>query len=169
MKRYHLTIKFALLALVVTTMGLMQSCKEDIDMSDRYTFKEYTVASYLTEHDSTYSEYIKLLKTVIISKRSESNVYQLLSARGKYTVFAPTNKAIQNYLDTLCAKGIITEPSWDGFQSEQVLDSIQKIIVYNSIVDGTREDLEPIQSGSFPDDGKELSIANMNERSPSRC
>ena len=164
MKRYHITIKFALLALVVTTMGLMQSCKEDIDMSDRYTFKEYTVASYLTEHDSTYSEYIKLLKTVDISKRSESTVFQLLSARGKYTVFAPTNKAIQNYLDTLYTKGIITEPSWDGFQSEQVLDSIQKIIVYNSIVDGTREDLEPIQSGSFPDDGRPLSIANMNER-----
>ena len=156
--------KYALLPLLALVLGVTQSCKEDIDMSDRYTFKEYTIASYLTEHDTTYSEYINLLKTVKISRRSESTVFQLMSARGKYTMFAPTNKAIYNYLDTLCAKGIISEPSWDGFPNDRTLDSIQKIIVYNSILDGTKNDLDPIQSGSFPDDGKEFNIPNMNER-----
>ncbi|MBQ9559604.1 MAG: hypothetical protein IJV08_06415 [Bacteroidaceae bacterium] len=169
MKRINWTRLFPLLLMSVLLMGVMQSCKEDIDMSDRYTFKEFTIAGYLANQDSTYSEYIKLLSDVKISKRSESTVYQLLSARGKYTVFAPTNKAIQNYLDTLCAAGIINEPSWDGFKSEHDLDSIREVIVYNSILDGTKDDLEPIQSGGFPEDSREFPIANMNERKLNVC
>ena len=163
MKKNNLT-KYAFLPLLAIALGFLQGCKEDIDMSDRYTFKEYTIASYLTEHDTTYSEYIDLLQKVKISHRSKSTVFQLMSARGKYTMFAPTNKAIHNYLDTLCAKGIISEPSWDGFPDDHTLDSIQKIIVYNSILDGTKDDIDPIQSGSFPEDGFEFNIPNMNER-----
>ncbi|MBQ8051679.1 MAG: hypothetical protein IJ197_08940 [Bacteroidaceae bacterium] len=164
-KKFNMIRNYGLLAVALFALcTLMQSCKEEIDMSNRYTFTEYTITSYLDEHDSTYSEYIQLLKEVPISPRSESTVYQLMSARGKYTVFAPTNGAIQNYLDTLYTKGILTEPTWDGFRSEVALDSIKKVIVYNSILDGTRNDLDPVQSGGFPDDGQEISIANMNER-----
>ena len=45
-------------SLVVALVGLciMQGCQENIDMSNRYTFTEYTITSYLDEHDSTYSE-----------------------------------------------------------------------------------------------------------------
>ena len=78
MKSYKMIRKYALLPLLALVIGVTQSCKEDIDMSDRYTFKEYTIASYLTEHDTTYSEYINLLKTVKISRRSESTVFQLI-------------------------------------------------------------------------------------------
>lgn len=158
-KRYafHLTA-------TVLLLGLAQSCKEDIDMSDRYTFTDYTIASYLEEHSDTYSEYIRLLSEVNISSRSTSSVFQLMSARGKYTMFAPTNEAIQNYLDTLCAKGIIPEPSWDAFPNDTICDSIKNVIVFNSILDGTKDDIEPIQSSSFPQDGEEFSIANMNDR-----
>lgn len=164
MKKNNLT-KYAFLPLLAIALGFLQGCKEDIDMSDRYTFKEYTIASYLTEHDTTYSEYIDLLQKVKISHRSQSTVFQLMSARGKYTMFAPTNKAIHDYLDTLCAKGIISEPTWDGFPDDRTLDSIQKVIVYSSILDGTKDDIEPIQSGSFPADGRPIQEpSNMNDR-----
>ena len=66
---------------------------------------------------------------------SDTKVFQLLSARGNYTVFAPTNEAIQVYLDTLCAKGTISEPSWDSFTDSNLLDSVRKVIVYNSVID----------------------------------
>ncbi len=151
----------------VMALVLMQSCKEDIDMSDRYTFTEYTVASYLAEHES-YSDYYRLLGIVPISSRSESTVLQLMSARGNYTVFAPDNAAIQLYLDSLYAKGLITEPSWDGFTDGETLDSIQKIIVYNSIIDGG-DDTEAYQTGSFPDDTEEFLLANMNDRKLTVC
>ena len=70
MKKNNLT-KYAFLPLLAIALGFLQGCKEDIDMSDRYTFKEYTIASYLTEHDTTYSEYIDLLQKVKISHRHE--------------------------------------------------------------------------------------------------
>ena len=162
--KYRMMKKYAALAIAFLGLGFMQGCKENIDMSNRYTFTEYTITSYLDEHDTTYSEYIQLLKDVRISSRSSSSVYQLLSARGKYTVFAPSNRAVQDYLDTLCAKGVIAEASWDGFDSQVKKDSIKQVIVYNSILDGTRDNLEPLQTGSFPDNTKEFPIANMNDR-----
>lgn len=153
------------LILAVATLGLtvFQSCSEEIDMSDRYTFTEYTIASYLQEHDTTYSEYYRLLDEVKISSRSKSTVRQLMSARGNFTVFAPTNKAIQLYLDTLYAKGIISEPSWEGFESERTLDSIRGVIVYNSIIDGGN-DIEAYQTSGFPNNGEEIMLPNMNDR-----
>lgn len=155
-------MKYTFCLLAILSLCVLQSCKEDIDMSDRYTFTENTVASYLEAHED-YSEYYRLLGVVPISTRSESTVLQLMSARGNYTVFAPDNEAIQNYLDTLYAKEIISAPSWEGFDDDEVLDSIQKIIVYNSIIDGG-DDTEAYQTGSFPDDTEEFLIANMNDR-----
>ena len=151
------------LASVLALILGLDSCTEDIDTSSRYTFTEYTVESYLAQHDTTYSEYLDLLSKVKISSRSESSVRQLLSARGNYTVFAPSNKAIHDYLDSLTSKGIITAPSWDAFPNERTLDSIQKVIVMNSIIDGG-DHTEAYQTSSFPNDSEEFLIANLNDR-----
>lgn len=153
----------AILVLGIVGICQIQSCKEDIDMSDRYTFTEWTVSSYLEEHLDTYGEYYNLLGKVKINDKYESTVLQLMGARGNYTVFAPTNQAIYEYLDSLCKKGIIAEPSWEGFKSEKTLDSIQKVIVYNSIIDG-KDNNNAYQTSSFPDDTKEFSLPNMYDR-----
>ncbi|MCD7720800.1 MAG: fasciclin domain-containing protein [Prevotellaceae bacterium] len=153
----------ALIALLIGSASLaLTSCKEDIDTSDRYTYTEETIASYLEKHEE-YSQYCELLGQVPISQRSESTVWQLLSARGNYTVFAPTNEAIDEYLSELCEKGIISSPTWQGFDDDVTLDSIQKIIVYNSVIDGG-DDTDPYETGSFPGDTEEFLIANMNDR-----
>ncbi len=154
--------KYVSISLAALTVVAVYSCKEDIDMSNRYTFTEDTIASYLEAHED-YSEYCKLLQVVPISKRSESTIFQLMSARGNYTVFAPSNEAIQLYLDSLYAKDIIDEPSWEGFRDDETLDSIQKVIVYNSIIDGG-DDTEAYLTSSFPDDSEEFMIANLNDR-----
>lgn len=153
----------ALLILGLIGICQMQSCKEEIDMSDRYTFTEWTISSYLEEHLATYSEYYNLLGKVKINDKYESSVLQLMGARGNYTMFAPTNEAIHEYLDSLCKKGIITEPSWEGFKSQKTLDSIQKVIVYNSIIDG-KDNTSAYQTSSFPDDTKEFDLPNMYDR-----
>ena len=153
-----------LLALVMASVNT--GCTEDIDTSNRYTFTEYTVLSYLEEHPE-YSEYVELLKQVKISDvkigtLESSTVAQLLSARGNFTCFAPTNDAIQLYLDTLQRKGIITEASWEGLQASESLDSIRKVIVYNSIIDGG--DVTFYETSTFPKSGNEFHIANLNDR-----
>ena len=153
--------KIILLGVLVATLFVV-SCKENVDMSNRYTFTEETITSYLEKHEQ-YSEYVKLLGDVDISPRSDSKVIQLLSARGNYTVFAPTNAAIQHYLDTLYAQGFLTEPTWDGFPNQVKIDSIKQVIVYNSIID-SGDDSQAIQTSGFPNTGEELAFANMYER-----
>ena len=111
------------------------SCTEDIDTSARYVFSEYTVASYLEAHPD-YSQYVELTKLVPVSGRSKSSVYQLLTARGNYTCFALTNEAIDKYLQDLVEQGLISEPSWDAFTNPQKLDSIRKVVVLNTVIDG---------------------------------
>ena len=109
-------------------------CTENIDESNRYVFKERTIMDYLKQHEE-FSEYVKLLYEVPASEISQTTVGQLLTARGHYTVFAPTNEAIQTYLNALYDKKLISEPSWSGFPNDTKLDSIRKLIVYNSVID----------------------------------
>ncbi len=157
------------LVLAMTVVGALAtaSCTEDIDTSARFTLTEYTVLSYLqTSPDSAlYTEYVKLLSQVPVSDFSASSVAQLLSARGHFTCFAPTNKAIYDYLDTLYTKGIITQPSWEGFTTEATLDSVRKVIVYNSIIDGSNNgEVYDMGTISSLKDKDEIATANLNDR-----
>ena len=152
--------------ILLTTFAacIMIGCQEDIDTSDRYVFKDYTALGYLEKHPDTYSQYVQLLHQVPMSKISQTTVAQILSARGNYTVFAPTNEAIQAYLDTLAAKNVIDEGSWMGFRDSTTLDSIRKLIVYNSIIDGG-DDQKAYETNTFPTNNKaEFPLANMYDR-----
>ena len=99
---------------LIVALLLICGCSEEVDTSARYVFKYDTVLSYLQKHEA-YSEYAGLLRKVNIGKYSSSKVGELLSARGNYTVFAPSNQAIHDYLETLVDEGLISEPSWDAF------------------------------------------------------
>ena len=158
---YRITRLTTLLLTSLFSFFLFNACQESIDTSARYIFSEKTITQYLSDHEE-YSEYVQLLGRVQVSPVSKTTLKQLLSARGHYTVFAPTNEAIQTYLDTLCAQGIINAPSWDGFRSEADLDSIEKVIVYNSIIDGG--DQVAFDVPDFPDHEHEFGLSNMNDR-----
>ena len=140
---------------------LYVGCSEYVDTSARYVFTDKTIMQYL-EGKEYYSEYVRLLGRVPVSPISKTTLNQLLSARGHYTVFAPTNEAIQAYLDTLCLNGFIKEASWEGFENEHDLDSIEKVIVYNSIIDGG--DQMAYDIADFPDHEHEFGLTNMNDR-----
>lgn len=147
--------------LIIFTLVFLVGCTEEVDTSDRYVFKDKTIMQYLEGKDY-YSEYVMLLGHVPVSEISNTTLKQLLSARGHYTVFAPTNDAVQAYLDTLCNQGLITEPTWDGFTSEEDKDSIFRVIVFNSILDSG--DQQAFDILDFPDHEHEFGQANMNDR-----
>ena len=158
--------KSLLNALAIITL-VMAGCTEDIDTSARYVFKEETITSYLSKHEQ-YSEYFRLLGEVMVSNISETNVRQLLSARGHYTVFAPTNDAIQEYLDSLVSQGLLTEANWESFPSQRKLDSIRQVIVFNSIID-SGDDYSYYEINGFPpqtstSSSVEIPLPNMNDR-----
>lgn len=158
----NIRTKTSLGFLCCLVLTVLFSCKEHIDTSDRYVFKERTIASYLSEHEQ-FSEYVKLLKTQKVSKLSETSVYQLMTAYGAYTCFAPTNEALQLYLDSLVIKEIIPVASWDSFPNKQILDSIRRVVVMNSILDGTEID-KVFPVADFPLDNQEFSVNTMEDR-----
>ena len=143
-------------------LAMLFSCKENIDTSNRYVFRERTIASYLTSHEQ-FSDYVKLLKAQKISDLSETSVYQLMTAYGAYTCFAPTNEALQLYLDSLVIKEIIPIASWDSFPSTHVLDSVRRVVVMNSILDGTKID-KVFPMAEFPQNNEEFSVNTMEDR-----
>ncbi len=154
-------------SLIVCAIGMVLqasfvACTEDIDTSARYVFRERTVAGYLESHQQ-FSEYVRLLKEQPVSDVSKTNVYQLLTAYGSFTCFAPTNDAIQLYLDSLVIKGIIPEAGWDKFPDDRTRDSIRAVLVLNSILDGTRQDTK-FMSAEFPKANEEFSINTMADR-----
>lgn len=162
MLRKYLNQLLCYSAMAMTALFTFSACTEEIDKSARYTFTEETVLSYL-EKQERFSDYVRMLAEVNISNQSESTVEQLLSARGHFTVFPPSNEAIQVYLDSLQKKGIITTASWDGFPDQKTKDSIQKVIVYNSIIDGG--DDRYFETANFPiNDNDEFPLPNMNDR-----
>lgn len=169
-------IKIFILLLATTAgVGLMQSCTEDIDTSDRYTFTGNTIQSYLESYPETYSEYLALLDLVNISDFSSSKVSQLLTARGNYTCFAPTNEAINNYLVLLKDSGVISEASWNAPEFQEInpetnrndlLTETRKTIVYNSLIDAG-DNQEAYQTSDFSEraeDRQMLGLANMMNR-----
>ena len=141
---------------------ILMACHEDIDTSARYVFTESTIASYLEGHD-TYSEYVRLLKEQEVNVVTKTTVYQLLTAYGCYTCFAPTNEAIQFYLDSLVIKGIIPQAQWDAFPDEDTRDSVRSVIVFNSILDGTTQELKYL-TAEFPKANEEFAINTMADR-----
>ena len=157
MKKRLFFIPFLLAAM------MLWNCTETVDTSARYVFKGNTISDYLSKN-SQFSEYCRLLNEVNVSKVSETRVFQLLSARGHFTVFAPTNDAIQAYLDTLVADGVIEYPSWEAFDDSVELDSIRRVIVLNSIID-SGDDEEAYQTWDLPvRSGWEMVRTNMNDR-----
>ena len=137
-------------------------CTEQVDTSARYVFTERTIASYLSDHEQ-FSEYVRLMKEQKVSDISETSVYQLMTAYGYYTCFAPTNDAIQLYLDSLVIKGIIPVANWDAFPDEETKDSIRSVLVLNSILDGTKQEMTYI-TAEFPKTNEEFDINTMADR-----
>lgn len=161
MKNKPLLQKICLFLVAAATLW---GCKENVDTSARYVFKYDTILSYLEKHEN-YSTFVELMGDVKISFMSESTVGQLMSARGHYTCFAPTNEAIQKFLETLYEEepDLLSAPSFDAFYDEHKLDSIKRVIVCNSIIDC--EMSEAYETATFPElDKAEFPLANLNDR-----
>ena len=69
------------------------SCKEDIDESNLYTFTGETIQDYLKNRPEQFSSFNYILERI--------GYDNILSAYGNYTCFAPDNKAVEAYIDSL--------------------------------------------------------------------
>ena len=145
MSRKHLIYVFLL-----AVIGF-SSCKDQVDDSDMYTFTGETAYSFCQDNPD-YTNFAYILSRVKLSKKSDSELSQLLSARGNFTVFAPTNDAIQHYLDS-----IYETPNFD---ITQITDSVADYIARNSIIDCEND--EAYQTTDFFEGA--LEKTNMDDR-----
>ncbi len=160
----HVSFPNSWIALFLLLLALLPGCTENVDTSARYVFVDRTVSDYLRSHSDVYGEYCRLLFQVPVSPVSKTTMGQLLSARGHYTVFAPTDKAVRAYLDSLVAGGLISSPSWEAFEDTLQRDSVRRVIVYNSIIDCGDRDL-PFQTYDFPTtQGGEINTPSLSGR-----
>lgn len=152
------------LGLACIGLTVFSACREDINMENRFTFTGETVVDFLERNDSLFSQYSALLDVVKQSDRTQSSVAKLLSAYGKYTCFAPTNKAINDFLDSAYVQGVFDSNSFDVFLDSvkagmHVGDSLAKEIVYNSVISG-----EAYETSNFPEKGGAFGLPNMKDR-----
>lgn len=113
-----------IMALLSIVMGF-SSCSDDVDDSNLYVFTGKSIADYIKEEPQLSYYYMLLQRTK--SGKKGSTVDHLLEARGNYTVFAPTNDAVQHYLDSIYAV--------KDYDVTQTPDSVAQDIVFNSIID----------------------------------
>jgi len=108
------------------SMLMLTSCQDHIDESDMYTFSGKTVLDILNDNENN-SDYVSILQKVKFSAKSQSTAAQLLSTRGNYMIFAPTNDALHAFVDSIY--------NTEGYDLNAISDSLANAIVMNSIVD----------------------------------
>ena len=144
MKSIFKILRNSAFALMGIAMISTTSCKDDIDTSNMYTFTGHMITDYLAESDS-FQLYSYCLRQVYLSDRSKSTFADLLSARGNYTVFAPTDEAMHHFLDSIYNQ--------TDFPIENCEDSIMEKIVRNCIIENGDNEayrIEDLNEGALP-------------------
>ena len=77
---------------LVAVVALFASCSDDPGVENFYTAKGSMANTYLTNDPDTYSEFVSIIQ------KSRLVSFDLLGTYGSYTVFAPTNNAVNRYL-----------------------------------------------------------------------
>ena len=83
----------ALSVLVLMSMPFFYSCVDNDDVPETmYTAKKMTAGAFLESHPERYSEFIALLK--------RTPYFSMMTTYGRYTLFAPVNSAMEDFLKT---------------------------------------------------------------------
>lgn len=130
---------YAVLALLLCgAMSLFGvSCSDDVDESNLYVFTGEQATDYIKSQPEL-SKYLVLLKKAKSGKKG-STMDHMLESRGNYTVFVPTNDAVQSFVDSVYDS--------KDYDMNAVSDSLAQVIVFNSIIDN--EDTEAYKSTDF--------------------
>ncbi len=89
---------WAIGALAALSSGVFTSCTDEIPMESRFTFTGELIKDHLKKHDK-YKKFCEILDKAKTGKSANSSsILTTLSTYGSYTCFAPTNEAIDRYL-----------------------------------------------------------------------
>lgn len=101
-------------------------CSDDVDKDHLFVFKGETISSYL-ETTEGYHLFSRLTERVKTGPRTDSRIKALLAARGNYTVFAPSDSAVQTFIDSVYEK--------KDFELDSISYEMAQYIVRNAIIE----------------------------------
>ncbi len=132
-------------------------CDDTINQENRFTFKGELISNYLENNPEKFSSFTTILSKAKIGKKASGSLLKTLSTYGSYTCFAPTNEAIDKYLQEQYDRSLdglntgITSP-----YLEDLTDSMATEIAKNHIIEMGYMTTE-ISEGAFP-------MNTMNQR-----
>lgn len=147
---------FSCLCFLALLMGTLSGCKEEIDTRNRYTFVGETAYTYLKTNEDVFSSFLYIL--------DRAKMTGLMKAYGTYTVFAPTNEAVERYLveqDSIWRYSVDKsgKERWTGITSpilEELSDSMCDVIAKTHIIAKTY--------ASYDLSGDVVPTTNLNDR-----
>ena len=151
MKRTTHKLKaLAFAAVTVLAGATMTGCVEDVPMENRFTFKGELISTYLENNPEKFSSFTTILSKARIGKKASGNLLRTLSTYGSYTCFAPTNEAVDSFLQEQYEKFL--EGNRTGIESpylEDLTDSMATEIAKNHIIEMGYMTTD-INEGAFP-------------------
>lgn len=175
-KDFFKSMKNLLTGIIILSTGFsMTSCDDRIDEENRFTFKGELISDHLQNHPEKFSHFVEILDKATIGKKSEEfntagSILKTLSTYGSYTCFAPTNEAVEKFVESMYHKYAESvemhqqDPSIPiintGIKSPDVSlisDSMATEIAKNHIIEMGYRTID-VNEGSFPQ-------ATMNRRS----
>ena len=151
--------RLSVLLAALFTLGAplaLTSCKEDISEDAFAVATKQTITDYVSEHDSL-SMIKALFDEVKLGNLENASVLtSVLSARGNYTVFAPTNAAVQAYVDSVVGHKGATIAELDMDQ--------KKRIALNCVIDHVNSAAYETADFSAYVSTNILPVSNLNNR-----
>ncbi len=149
LKKTHTLV---LAAIDVVSAIAFISCDDEVDQKNRFTFKGELISTYLENNPDRFSKFVTILEQAKIGKDKESSgsILKTLSTYGSYTCFAPTNEAIDSFLQDQYEKYMKGERT--GIHSpylEDLTDSMALEIAKNHIIERGYMTID-INEGAFP-------------------
>ena len=142
----HLLLALGLFSTTTTFVG----CKEDVDESNFAIKSEETAADYVDHHDNLSMIKEIFLRVRLGNSEGASSIYSVLSARGNYTMFLPTNEAVQAFL------------SENGVPSvAEMSNELAELIAKSCIIDHSNGNA--YETADFPTNGA-FGLPNLNDR-----
>lgn len=84
---------------IAVTANLAISCSDDPGAENYYTSTKEYASDFLTNNSGRFSKFIEILNRAT-GEKGTYRLMDLLGTYGSYTVFAPTNEAIDAFLQS---------------------------------------------------------------------
>lgn len=150
------TLAKSLKVLAMSTMLLIpcstfMGCDDEIDESNRFTFKGELIATHLQNNPDKFSNFAEILRKARIGDKASGNMLRTLSTYGSYTCFAPTNEAVEKFLQDQYNRYLNGEDTGiTGPTLEELSDSMATVIAKNHIIERGYRTIDIEGNGSFP-------------------